>query len=185
MRAEARQVMPVATSLFVVLMAGMAAAQKLSVNAAAGVTIPSGSDAAGNVQSVSGGYLPTPKLAVLVTGARMHRDTSIRSSSVTRGGTVKFVGGELQYALRSDERASPYAAAGMGVAWSQPNVNEFFPQPATHDRNGRVIFAGGGVAVPVTRHVRLTGDMRFLLFVGEQEALDLFLPLRAGIAWRF
>jgi hypothetical protein len=179
------QVMAVAAGLVFMLMPSMAAAQKVSVNAAAGVTIPSGSDAAGNVQSVSGGYSPTPKLTVLVTGARLHRDTSIRNSFVTRGGTVKFVGGEVQYTLRSGERVSPYAAAGMGVAWSQPNVNQFFPQPATNDRHGRVIFAGGGVAVPVTRHVRLTGDMRFLLFVGQQEALDLFLPLRAGIAWRF
>jgi hypothetical protein len=82
--------------------------RRFSVHAAAGATLPAGNDAGGNVQSVSIGYAPTPKLMVLVSGWRTHNPTDVRYSSdgfsATRGGTLQFVSGEVRFALRSDVR---------------------------------------------------------------------------------
>ena len=52
--------------------------RRLSVHLAAGAAIPSGNDGPGNVQSVSIGYSPTPKLTVLVNGGRAHKLTRVR-----------------------------------------------------------------------------------------------------------
>ena len=80
--------------------------QRLSVHLAAGATIPSGNDGAGNVQSVSIGYSPTPKLTVLVSGGRTHRATHVRhftdgrSHHPRRHAAVRQRRGALRAAIR-------------------------------------------------------------------------------------
>ena len=115
--------------------------RRLSVHLAAGATIPSGNDGVGNVQSVSIGYSPTPKLTVLVSGGRAHRATHVRQFSdgrsfATPGGTLQFVSGEVRFALRSGERVSPYALAGAGFGvWRR---SQAIAEP-THEPRTRVV----------------------------------------------
>jgi hypothetical protein len=71
---------------------------------------------------------------------------------------------------------------GAGIGVSRPNVNEVFPDPVTN--TAHVLFSGGGLAVPLGPHVRVSADMGFFL-VGERDAIGLILPLRGGLAWRF
>ena len=156
----------------------------LSVHVAAGVTIPSGNDGPGNVQSVSIGYSPTPKLAVLVSGGRAHKLPRVRRfpDGFYRepGGTLQFVSGEARFALRSGERVSPYALAGAGFGvWRR---NEAIAEPLTNAAH--VFFSGGGVVVPLGPHLRVSGDVGFLVLI-ERDVPHLFLPVRAGMAWRF
>ena len=162
--------------------------RRLSVNFAAGVTIPSGSDSAGNVLSVALGYSPTPKVTFLVSGVRAHRPTNIQQFtggdvSTTRGGTLQFVGGEVRFTLRPGQRVSPYVMTGAGVGVWHGNVDDTFPTASSEKT--RVLFAGGGVLVPLGPHLRVSGDVGFVFLVGERDAIALFLPLRAGLAWRF
>jgi hypothetical protein len=133
---------------------------------------------------VSIGYSPTPKLTVLVSGGRTHRPTRIRQFpggfSSAPGGTLQLVGGEVRFTLRSCARAAPYALAGAGVGvWRR---NEAIAEPLTN--TARALFSGGGLVVPLGPHLRVSGDVGFLLLI-ERDVLHLFLPLRAGIAWRF
>jgi hypothetical protein len=161
-------------------------ARRFSVHVVAGATLTAGNDAGGNVQSVSIGYAPTPKLMVLVSGWRTHNPTNVRyfsdGSSATRGGTLQFVSGEVRFALRSDARVSPYAMAGAGLGVSRPNVNEIFPDPVTND--AVVLLSGGGVVVLLGPHLRLSGEVGFLL-VAEGDGIQPIMPIRAGLAWRF
>jgi hypothetical protein len=86
----------------------------------------------------------------------------------------------VRFALRSGERVSPYALAGAGVGvWRR---SEAIAEPV---RNAaRVWFSGGGLVVPVGPHLRVSGDVGFLALI-ERDVLHLFLPVRAGLAWRF
>lgn len=162
--------------------------RRLSVHLAAGVTIPSGNEGGGNVQSVSIGYSPTPRLTVLVSGGRTHMPTHVRhfsdGRSVTRGGTLQIVSGEVRFARRSGERATPYAVTGAGLGVWGPNVNDIFTRPVTNERI-RCVFSGRGLVVPLGPHLRVSGDAGFLLVVGERNVIGLILPLRVGLAWRF
>lgn len=161
--------------------------QRLSVHVAAGATLPHGDASRGTIQSVSIGYAPTPKLMVLVSGGRIHSPTRVQyfsdgGSGATRGGTVVFVSGEVRFALRSGKRASPYVITGAGIGISRPNVNEVFTDRVTN--TARVLFSGGGLAVSMGPHLRVSADMGFLL-LGERDTIGLLLPLRGGLAWRF
>ncbi len=158
--------------------------RRLSVHLAAGAAIPSGNDGPGNVQSVSIGYSPTPKLTVLVNGGRAHKLARVRQfpDGFYRepGGTLQFVSGEVRFALRSGERISPYALAGAGFGvWRR---TEAIVEPLTNPAH--VVFAGGGLVVPLGPHLRVSGDVGFLLLI-ERDVPHLFLPVRAGLAWRF
>lgn len=158
--------------------------RRLSVHLAAGATLPHGNDGAGTLQSISVGYSPTPKLTVLVSGVRTHMPTRVqqfRGGFVSEPGwTLQLVSGEVRFALRSAERVSPYALAGAGVGvWRR---NEAIAEPLTNP--ARALFSGGGLVVPLGPHLRLSGDVGVLLLI-EQDVLHLFLPLRAGVAWRF
>ncbi len=162
-------------------------AQRLSIHVAAGVTLPHGDQSTGNIQSASIGYAPAPKLMVLVSGVRIHAPTRVQyfsngGSSATRGGTLLLVGGEVRFALPSGKRASPYVMTGAGIGVSRPNVNDVFAEPVTN--NARVLFSGGGVAVPLGRHLRVSADIALFL-LGERDTIALILPLRGGLAWRF
>ena len=162
--------------------------RRVSVNFAAGVTVPSGSNSTGNVQSVALGYSPTPKVTFLVSGVRAHRPTHVQlfpggGSDATRGGTLQFVGGEVRVTLRPGQRVSPYVMAGAGFGAWHPTIDGLFP--ISNDERARVLFAGGGVLVPLGPHLRVSGDLGFLFLVGARDAIDLFLPLRAGLSWSF
>jgi hypothetical protein len=161
--------------------------QRFSLHVAAGGTLPHGDESGGNLQSVSMGYAPTPKLTVLVSGGRTHRPTRVQhfpdgGSGATRGGTVLFVGGEVRFALRPGERASPYVMTGAGVGRSRPNVNSIFPDRVTNA--AYLFFSGGGFAVPLGPHLRLSGDVGFFL-LGERDVIRLILPVRGGLALHF
>ena len=158
--------------------------RRLSVHLAAGATIPSGNAGSANLQSVSIGYSPTPKLTVLASGGRTHLPRHVKQfpdgSFREPGGTLRFVSGEMRFALRSGERVTPYALAGAGFGvWRR---NEAIAEPLTNA--ALVVFSGGGLLVPVGRHLRVTGDVGFLLLI-ERDVPHLFLPVRAGLAWRF
>ena len=158
--------------------------RRLSVQFAAGATIPSGNGGSANLQSVSIGYSPTPKLSILVSGGRTHMPTHVKQfpdgSFREPGGTLQFVSGETRFALRSDERVSPYALAGAGFGvWRR---NEAIAEPLTNA--APVVFSGGGLVVPLGPHLRVSGDVGFLLLI-ERDVPHLFLPVRAGLAWRF
>jgi hypothetical protein len=139
--------------------------RRLSVHLAAGATIPSGNDGRGTVQSVSIGYSPMPKLTVLVSGGRTDRPAHVRRFPdgfyVEPGGTLQFASGEVRFALRSFERVSPYALAGAGFGvWRR---TEAIAEPLTNP--AQVVFAGGGLVVPLGPHLRMSGDMGFLLLI--------------------
>jgi hypothetical protein len=161
--------------------------RRLSVHVSAGAALPHGDESTGNIQSVSIGYAPAPKLMVLVNGGRTHSPTRVHYFSdggfaATRGGTVLFVSGEVRFKLRSGRRASPYVMTGAGIGVSRPNVNEVFTDPITN--TAHVLFSGGGLEVPVGPHLRVSADIGLFL-IGERDAIRLILPLRGGLAWRF
>jgi hypothetical protein len=158
--------------------------RRLSVHLAAGVTIPSGNDGPGNVQSVSIGYAPTPRVTVLVSGGRARKLPRVRQLpdgfSRAPGGTLHSVSGEVRFTLRSGERVSPYVLAGAGLGvWRR---TEAIAEPITSA--AYAVFSGGGVVVPLGRHLRVSGDVGFLLLI-ERDVPHLFLPVRAGLTWRF
>jgi hypothetical protein len=160
---------------------------RLSVHIGAGPTIPHADEGGGSLQAVALGMSPTPKLTVLVGGLRIHRPMFVRAypdggSSATRGGTAQFVTGEVRFAFRPDGRVSPYAMTGGGFGLNRPNVSQRFPDRVTNP--AYVLFSGGGLVVPLGPHLRVSGDVGFLL-LGESDLMRLILPVRAGLAWQF
>jgi hypothetical protein len=160
---------------------------RLSVHVGAGGTIPHADEGGGSLQSVSLGLAPTPKLTVLVGGMRIDRPTFVRAysdggSSTTRGGTAQFLTGEVRFAFRPDGRASLHVMAGGGPGVSRPNVSRNFPDRVTNP--AYVMFSGGGLVVPLGPHLRVSGDVGFLI-LGETDVMRLILPVRAGLAWQF
>ena len=86
----------------------------------------------------------------------------------------------MRFALRSGERVSPYALAGAGRGvWRR---TEAIAEPLTNAAH--VVFSGGGLVVPLGQHLRVSGDVGFLLLI-ERDVPHVFLPVRAGLAWRF
>lgn len=159
----------------------------LSVHVSTGALLPHADEGTGELQSVSIGYSPTPKLTVLVGGWRMHRPTTERHYSdgvtaFTRGGTTQFVSGEVRFMFRSVDRVAPYAFTGGGFGVSRSNVNDIFPYRV---RNvAYVAFGGGGLSVPLGSHLSASGDLGFFS-LGEQDYMRLILPVRVGLTWRF
>ncbi len=159
------------------------APERLSLQAAAGPTLMEG----GNVLWTAFGYSPLSRLELLLTGERIHvpfqSERFPGGSSVTRGGTLTFVSGEVRLALRPPDRVSPFAVAGIGGGVSRPNVNAQFPDPVRHGL--RVLHVGGGVRVPLRRGLSLLGDARGLLALEGNDGILAILPVRVGVAWRF
>jgi hypothetical protein len=155
----------------------------LSLEGAAGVQL--GYD--GSLQSASFGFAPTRSLTLLLNAERTHIPTKIRSyehgSSVERGGTVQFLSGEVRYAFWSDRRVSPYVLGGIGRGLSRPNVNEYFPQGSK--RTVEVIYYGAGVRIPLGSRFDAQVDTRFTAAGGDGSDGSIFVPVRAGVAWRF
>ena len=156
----------------------------LSVQGALGPLVNAG----GSSQSLSFGFSPDERIGFLVSAERIHLPTEVKRHefgyAATRGGTTTFISGEVRVSPFAFNRASPYALAGIGRGTSRPNVNDLFPGGDTSDAG--MMFAGGGVRLAVTKHVSAFMDMRFVLQVDRSDTgVFLFLPFRAGLAWRF
>jgi hypothetical protein len=169
--------------LVLALLPRVAEAQSpFNVQAAAGVLTNGG----GTVQSVSLGYSPNARFMLVASGERNHVPSEVRyyenGYSASRGGTLRFVTGELRVALLPARRISPYVLAGLGKGVSRPNVNALFPDPVKHDATS--LFFGAGVRVGLGAHLALLGDAR-LSGYGENGEVGLLAPIRAGVAWRF
>lgn len=172
----------VASLLFFALPA--VAAGQVSVQGAFGTN----ADIAGNTQSLSVGFTPGDRVSLLVSAERIHLPTAVtqheNGSSATRGGTTTFVSGEVQVVPVRFGRVAPYALAGAGGGVSRPNVNDIFPDPITN--NAALLFFGGGIRVSATARLSLFTDVRFVLQSERQgSGVFLFVPVRAGLAWRF
>jgi hypothetical protein len=140
----------------------------------------------GNSQSLSVGFSFGERIGLLVSAERSHLPTEVtryeHGYGATRGGTTRFISGEMRFSPFRFGRVVPYALAGAGRGISRPNVNDLFPDPVTND--ARLLFAGGGVRVPLTEHLSGFADMRFVI-QGERGEAGVFLPIRGGLAWRF
>ena len=188
-RAVCFRAMVVAASLVCVLMPTSAtgqtptASERLSLQAAAGLSVID----EGHVLSAGVGYSPLSWLELLVIAERIHLPFQLErfpgGSSVTRGGTLTFVSGELRLALRPPDRVSPFALAGVGGGVSRPNVNAHFPDPVRNDL--RVVYVGGGLRVPLRQGLSVLGDVRGLLAMEGNDGILAMLPVRVGVAWRF
>lgn len=143
-------------------------------------------NAGGDNLSGSFAYSLTPRLSVLAEAERLHipTDVTLHESEygATRGGTQRFVSGQVRLTLLPDRGVSPYVFGGMGFGTSRPNVNELFPDPVTNDL--RVVFAGGGIRVRVGARFTVLGDARFTL-AAENDDVSLWVPVRVGLAWLF
>jgi len=159
----------------------------LSVHLAAGATLAHADESAGDLQSVSIGYSPTPKLTILMGGWRIYRPTKVQRypdgvTAYTRGGTTQFVSCEVRFMLGSDERVVPYAFTGGGFGVSRSNVNDIFPYRTTNV--AYVAFGGGGLSVPLSPRLRASADFG-IFSLGEQDFMRSILPFRAGLELRF
>jgi hypothetical protein len=184
MNARALLVVTVMSCVVPAVAAGQDAGAGITIQGAVGPQI----NVSGNSQSLSFGFVPGERFEFLVSAERMHVPTEIRrydySSGVTRGGTTRFISGEVRFSPLTVKRISPYVLAGGGRGTSRPNVNDLFPDGVSHD--AMLLFTGGGVRVPVTRHLSAFADVRFVLQVDSSEAgVFLFQPVRGGLAWRF
>ena len=178
-----------ATAMLSVLAPAVASGQwsgiRFGVQGALGSQIRGG----GENQSLSVAVSSGERIQFLISGERIHLPTEVTrfedGYSVTRHGTTRFISAELRWAPFTFSRVSPYVLAGVGRGTSHPNVNEHFPDPVSND--AALFFAGGGIRVPVTERFSVVADMRFLLQAeGTNDgSVFLFLPVRAGLAWRF
>jgi len=164
--------------------AAQGAGPRVSVQGAFGSPIATG----GTSQTVSVGFSPGERFDFLVSAERIHVPTEVNryenGFGATRGGTTRFISGEVRFAPFTFDRVSPYVLAGLGRGTSRLNVNDIFPDPVTLETG--LLFAGGGARVALTEHLGVFADVRFVLQVENSEAgVYLFLPVRGGLAWRF
>lgn len=136
--------------------------------------------------SAAFGFSPISRLDLLVSVEGVHvpfqRDTFSGGVSVTRGGTLTSVSGEVRASVFPPHRVSPYGLAGIGGGLSRPTVNDAFPDPV---ENGlRVVYFGGGLRVPIGNDLSVFGDARAMLALEGGSVLGVW-PVRAGVAWRF
>ena len=165
--------------------AGSERRERLSLQVAAGplLTASGGS----NVLSAAFGYSPASRLELVLNMERGHVPFKLTrftdGYSVSRGGTLTFVSGELRFALLPANRVSPFALVGAGGGVSRPTVNAYFPDRVRNDL--RVLYVGGGVRVPFGRGFSLSGDARCMLGVEGYDGVLALWPVRVGVAWRF
>ena len=158
-----------------------------SVHVDLGGMLPHANEGGGDLQSVSVGYSPTPKLTILVGGWRMHRPATERRypdgvETFTRGGTTQFVSAEVRFMFGSGERVVPYAFTGGGFGVSHSKVDDIFRNPVTNA--AYVAFGGGGLSVPLSSRLSVSGDLGIFM-LGESDVMRSVLPVRAGLTWRF
>jgi hypothetical protein len=141
----------------------------------------------GHTLSAGFGFSPISRVDLLVNVERDHlpfqRDTFGDVYSLTRGGTLTTVSGEVRASLLPPHRVSPYAFAGMGFGESRPTVNAEFPTPVKNDL--RTVYFGGGLRVPVRGGLSIFGDARLMLAMEGNDGFSGVWPVRAGLMWRF
>jgi hypothetical protein len=160
---------------------------RFSLEGAAGPQI----DYRGSMQSVAFGFAPTRSLTLLVSAERSHiRDEITRypdGYSAQRGGTTQFVSAELRYAFFPSKVLSPYGVIGRGSGTFRQNVSELFPDTRTQRIDA--FYLGAGVRIPARRWLDAFVDARLItqmITTGDNRAeMGIFMPLRAGLAWRF
>lgn len=144
-------------------------------------------NAGGHTVAAAFGFSPLPGLDLVVNVERdqvpSRRETFSDGFSVTRGGTLTLVSGEVRASLFPPNRVSPYVLAGIGAGVSRPTVNDLFPDPVENDL--RAGYFGGGVRVPIRNELSVFGEARAMLAVEGGDGIMGVLPLRAGVSWRF
>ena len=155
---------------------------RFSLQVGAGPLLNSG----GHTLSAAFGVSPISRIDLVVNVERDHlpfqRDTFSDSLSLTRGGTLSWVSGEVRASVFPPHRVSPYGFAGIGGGMSRPTVNDAFPDPVENAL--RVVYFGGGVRVPIRSGFSVFGDARAMLALEGDGLLGVW-PVRAGLAWRF
>jgi hypothetical protein len=156
---------------------------RFTFQAAAGPLIKSG----GHTVSAGVGFSPISRIDLAVNVARDHipfrREVTSDSSSMTRGGTLAYVSGEIRASIMPPHRVSPYVFGGIGAGVSQPNVNSNFPIAV--ENKLRVVYAGAGLRIPISRGLSIFGDGRVMLGMEDNDGLLGMWPVRAGLTWRF
>jgi hypothetical protein len=156
---------------------------RFSFQVAAGPLLKSG----GHTLSAAFGFSPVSRLDLVVNIERdqlpFQRDTFSGGYSLTRGGTLTTVSGEVRASLLPPHRVSPYGFAGIGGGVSRPTVNDDFPTEIKNDL--RVVYFGGGLRVPIRGGLTVFGDAGAMLALEGSDGLLGVWPVRAGIAWRF
>lgn len=156
---------------------------RFSLEVGAGPLLQSG----GHHLSAAFGFSPLSRVDLVVSVERdrlpFQRETFSDGFSVTRGGTLTAVSGEVRASVFPPHRASPYGLAGIGGGVSRPTVNAAFPDPVENDL--RIVYFGGGVRVPIRNGLSVFGDARAMLALEGGDGIMGVWPVRAGIAWRF
>lgn len=156
---------------------------RFSLQVAGGPLLQSG----GHTVSAAAGFSPISRIDLLVNVERNHlpfqRDTFSDGLSLTRGGDLTAVSGELRASLFPPHRVSPYAFAGYGAGVSRPTVNDAFPDPVENDL--RVAYFGAGVRIPIKGGLTVFGDARAMIAAEGNDGVSGVWPVRAGLAWRF
>jgi hypothetical protein len=141
----------------------------------------------GHTVSAGFGFSPISRLDLMVNVERDHvpfqRESFSGGYSLTRGGTMTAVSGEVRASVLPPHRVSPYGFAGLGGGRSRPTVNDEFPTEVENDL--RVVYFGGGLRVPVRGGLTIFGDARVMLALEGDDGFSGFWPVRAGLAWRF
>jgi hypothetical protein len=159
------------------------ALDRFTLQAGGGPLLKSG----GHTLSAAFGFSPISRIDLLVNIERDHlpfqRETFSGGYSLTRGGTLTTVSGEVRASVLPPNRVSPYGIAGIGGGVSRPTVNDAFPTPVKNDL--RIVYFGGGLRVPVRGGLTIFGDARVMLALEGRDGLLGVWPVRAGVAWRF
>ena len=183
----------VAVMLFVMIIPRVVAGQtpdtarsgldRFTLQVGAGPLLQSG----GHTVSAGFGFSPISRLDFVVNVERDHlpfqRETFGGGESLTRGGTLTAVSGEVRASLLPPHRVSPYGFAGIGGGVSRPTVNDAFPTEVRNDL--RMVYFGGGLRVPIRAGLSIFGDARVMLALEGNDGLLGVWPVRAGVAWRF
>jgi hypothetical protein len=141
----------------------------------------------GHTLSAAFGFSPVARLDLVANIERdqlpFERQTFADGYSVTRGGTLTAVSGEVRVSALPPHRLSPYGFAGIGGGISHPTVNDVFPTPVENDL--RVVYFGGGLRVPLRGGLTVFGDARVMLALEGDDGILGVWPVRAGVGWRF
>jgi len=156
---------------------------RFSLQMGAGPLLHSG----GHTVSAAFGFSPISRVDFVVNVDRSYlpfqRDTFSDGLSITRGGTLTSVSGEVRASVFPPHRVTPYGFAGIGGGVSRPTVNDTFPEPVENDL--RVVYVGGGVRVPFRNGLSVFGDARAMLTLENGDGIFGVWPVRAGLGWRF
>lgn len=157
--------------------------KRFTLQAAAGPLLKS----EGHTVSAALGFSPISRLDLIVNLEQeripFQRQTFSGGYSITRGGTLTFVSGEVRASILPPHRVSPYGFAGIGAGVSQPNVNSDFPIAV--ENKLRTVYAGAGLRIPITSGLSVFGDGRMMLALEGDEGILGVWPVRAGLSWRF